>query len=964
MPNSIPPLEILLSLPPCVLGHVPEYNHAAFCDPPETKLGSGGGTAHLLHSAMQRDGAADFRAWLHGSRKLLIHGGGQSRRLPAYAAVGKPLIPLPLMRGVYGQTSDQTLLTFQQAAFERVFNAAPASSVVMIASGDVLLRFGRKLPTFPDADVIALGMDVSPQIAQHFGVFFLSPKQPNECAFFLQKPSPEQIQELSQSHRFLVDTGMWLLSERAVLTLLRKCGWNDAEQKFENDLPRTYELYAEFGLALGSESPVSEPEINALSCAVIPLPQPEFYHLGTSRQLIESVTALQNRLGKEGASLVSGLGSESTIHIQNATVDADLRPAAHSMIWIENAHIPATWTLHSDHVLTNIPDNLWTLDVPTGVCLDMPPLNSMTHILRVYGMDDSFSGRIGDAFTLYLGRPASEWFIRHGMTLEEAGISSDTDIQQAALFPEFLPNHMDNPANFLAWLFDPDPPDEQNANFRTWWLEMPRFSAQQIGAEMNMTRLQEERDAWARKGLMAQMYADDSAFFRMDLGRMAHRFEQLVLVPPMEWSEMLAPMDKTHALMLNATWKRMRGRDDWQQHEDAAFAALRDAILTEARMTPVVPRRAVMEDQIVWGRSPVRLDLAGGWTDTPPYCHEHGGKVVNLAVNLNGQPPVQVFVRLIDSPEFVMRSIDQGREERVSTYDTLDTYTQVGSAFALPKAALALCGFLPRFHAGQTWDSLEHQLQDFGGGLEISLLAAVPAGSGLGTSSILASTILGTLNDVCGLGWDKFVLMERTLMVEQMLTTGGGWQDQAGGLFRGIKLLETVPGIRQEPTVRWLPEHLFAGEYANKVNLLYYTGLTRLAKNILQEIVRGMFLNNRDQLEILRDLEANALATFDAVQRADWNELCECVARNWMLNKRLDSGTNTPGVQAILDCIGDHLAGAKLLGAGGGGYLLMMAKDEDAAARIRQTLIQNPPNAKARFVDFNLSQTGLEVTRS
>ncbi len=65
-----------------------------------------------------------------------------------------------------------------------------------------------------------------------------------------------------------------------------------------------------------------------------------------------------------------------------------------------------------------------------------------------------------------------------------------------------------------------------------------------------------------------------------------------------------------------------------------------------------------------------------------------------------------------------------------------------------------------------------------------------------------------------------------------------------------------------------------------------------------------------------------------------------------------------------MDKTGDYLAGAKLLGAGGGGYLLMMAKDEDTAARIRQILTANPPNAKARFVNFDLSTTGLEVTRS
>ena len=58
------------------------------------------------------------------------------------------------------------------------------------------------------------------------------------------------------------------------------------------------------------------------------------------------------------------------------------------------------------------------------------------------------------------------------------------------------------------------------------------------------------------------------------------------------------------------------------------------------------------------------------------------------------------------------------------------------------------------------------------------------------------------------------------------------------------------------------------------------------------------------------------------------------------------------------------LAAAKLLGAGGGGYLLLFAADEAAAARIRDTLTANPPNPRARFVDFSLSDTGLQVTRS
>jgi galactokinase/mevalonate kinase-like predicted kinase len=246
----------------------------------------------------------------------------------------------------------------------------------------------------------------------------------------------------------------------------------------------------------------------------------------------------------------------------------------------------------------------------------------------------------------------------------------------------------------------------------------------------------------------------------------------------------------------------------------------------------------------------------------------------------------------------------------------------------------------------------------------LSLLSAVPKGSGLGTSSILAATVLAALGDLCGLDWDRNVLFTRTLALEQLLTTGGGWQDQAGAIFRAIKLIETGPGLAQKPALRWLPQHLFERDFANEVILLYYTGLTRLAKNILREIVRGIFLNSPSHLRIIEAIGANAVRASDAIQRCDYAELARVIDRSWQLNQQLDSGTNPPEVQGILARVAKHLAATKLLGAGGGGYLLMFAHDEAAARQIRQTLSNEPPNDRARFVDFSLSETGQQVTRS
>jgi galactokinase/mevalonate kinase-like predicted kinase len=379
---------------------------------------------------------------------------------------------------------------------------------------------------------------------------------------------------------------------------------------------------------------------------------------------------------------------------------------------------------------------------------------------------------------------------------------------------------------------------------------------------------------------------------------------------------------------------------------------------------PCAPLRNAVEDQIVWGRSPIRVDLAGGWSDTPPYCLKHGGAVVNVALELNGQPPVQVFARVTSERQLVIRSIDLGAQTRVEDFQDLEDCAKVGGEFSLAKAALALAGFHPRFSAHTGARSLDQLLGEFGGGLEISLLAATPKGSGLGTSSILSATLLGTLSEVCGLGWNPSEITSRTLVLEQLLTTGGGWQDQAGGIHHGLKMVETSPGLIQRAAVRWLPDHLLAEALNNGTALLYYTGLTRVAKSILQDIVRGMFLNRADTLEILDDISAHARESFDLLHRQSWDDLCCVVRRSWELNCALDPGTNPPEVREILARVADWTAAAKLPGAGGGGYVFLLAKDVEAAVRIRRELTDRPPNPRARFVKMKISPTGFQVTRS
>ena len=935
----------------------------ASSDPVGTPLGSGGGTANLLVEAWRATGSGrSLSDWLQQSGKLVLHAGGQSRRLPAYAPTGKILTPVPVFRWSRGQRLNQTVLDLQVADYERVCRHAGGSFVVMITSGDMILRFARQLPAFPQVDVLGLGMWMAPEKAKDFGVFFASRSHPDELSFFLQKPSAARIRELAVDYLALVDTGMWLLSERAVNVLLQKCGWDPERAEFQGGRAATYELYAQFGLALGCKATAADPEISLLTSAVLPVPEAEFYHFGTNEQMIESVCELQNLVLDESRLGMAGARQHPDQINQNSRFGIAVRRELNHTFWIENSFVPATWNIAKEHVLTGVPENDWELSLPAGVCLDFVPVGVADFAVRVYGFRDRFSGRLGDEGTLWLGKPAREWFAARGLALADCGLDPAEDIQRSPFFAVVPPAQLE--PRFIEWLFAEKP--EANEHFAARWRSLPRLAAAGLSERVNLDRLYAQRAKLRQECVLPMMRNFRwSVFHRLDLDSTAQEFAPSgAELPALEFAPHDDPMGAVHDEMFRAAVKRHRAQPDWPTHEAKAFAHLRETIVREAQLAPAAPRCAVLEDQIVWARSPVRLDLAGGWTDTPPYCLEHGGQVLNVAVDLNGQPPIQVFARLSERPELVLRSIDLGVEERLRSYAELDTFDRPGSPFALAKAALALAGFLPRFHAGPPAKTLVEQLQRFGGGIELSLLSAVPKGSGLGTSSVLAATVLAAISDLCGLGWDKAVLFTRTLALEQLLTTGGGWQDQAGGIFRGVKLIETTPGLAQQPNVRWLPGHLLERDFANRRVLLYYTGITRLAKNILAEIVRGIFLNSPAHLSIIADIGANAEYAATALQRCDYGLLLAAIRRSWELNQRLDSGTNPPPVQAILDRAGADLAAAKLLGAGGGGYLLMFARDDDAGARIRATLTANPPNPRARFVDFQVSETGLQVTRS
>ena len=590
----------------------------------------------------------------------------------------------------------------------------------------------------------------------------------------------------------------------------------------------------------------------------------------------------------------------------------------------------------------------------------MVPLGKERYVLRTYGFSDRFR-ETPDSGGLWMEKPLQEWLDHRRVTPEEAGISFAASIFEAPLFPVLAGEEI---REMLEFMVDSGsgPDGKRMEQIRDQWVRCDRLPAKELIAKADLSTLYQQRQTLKIRSLpVLAENQQTSIFYYLDLEKTAADYREAKLEPPAALPPGEPVIKRINDSMFRA--RVLAGRKEAEKLEKQAFSILREAMTATLKQTPVIPRRNLLDDQILWGRSPVRLDLAGGWTDTPPYCIMEGGRVVNMAVELNGQMPLQVFARPITDHRIVLRSIDLGIKKEIRTFEELLAYDRPGDGFSIPMAALVLAGFGNLF-SGREYPDLASALKEFGCGIEMSLLAAIPKGSGLGTSSNLAATVLGTLSEFCGLNWDKHAISYRTLILEQLLTTGGGWQDQYGGVFEGIKLLETEPGIRQTPGIKWLPEQIFSRKETREMVLLYYTGVTRVARDILGEIVKAMFLNSARHLEIFSEMKQHAGETFEVLLGNDYEGLAEKVAISWELNQRLDEGTNPPVIMNMIGRVDDYLLGYKLLGAGGGGYLLMFAKSPDAALKVRNQLEAHPPNSRARFVDFTISRTGFQVSRS
>uniref|UniRef100_I3JWN3 L-fucose kinase n=1 Tax=Oreochromis niloticus TaxID=8128 RepID=I3JWN3_ORENI len=404
-----------------------------------------------------------------------------------------------------------------------------------------------------------------------------------------------------------------------------------------------------------------------------------------------------------------------------------------------------------------------------------------------------------------------------------------------------------------------------------------------------------------------------------------------------------------------------------RHYEGAGQVLLRKAVMSSQRFISIEQGEVQPLGQWQEVECPARLDLAGGWSDTPPIAFEHGGSVTNVAVKVDGKRPIGARARRISEPRLLLVSYTGARSSGISTetacdsLDDLKDYCQPHAPGALLKAVCVCSGLVSL----TSQHPLGHQLMErWGGGVELHSWSELPTGSGLGTSSILAGALLAAVYRCTSRTYDTDSLIHAVLYLEQILTTGGGWQDQVGGLVGGVKVGRSRGSLPLQVEVERLslPEEFVLA--LEQHLLLVYTGKTRLARNLLQDVVRSWYSRLPSMVQNAQQLVCNSEECARACVDGSLSRLAECLDRSWQQKKLMAPGCEPASVRAMMEALRPLVLGQSLAGAGGGGFLYLLTRKPQQREVVLQVLNNTPGLGDFSVHSVELDRDGLTFLAS
>ncbi len=322
----------------------------------------------------------------------------------------------------------------------------------------------------------------------------------------------------------------------------------------------------------------------------------------------------------------------------------------------------------------------------------------------------------------------------------------------------------------------------------------------------------------------------------------------------------------------------------------------------------------------------MRISFCGGGTDVSPYPEEKGGVVLSTTIDKYAY----ASLRPVDDGTIKVTSLD---------YDIVAKYNAdellYDGELDLVKAAIN------KFGANQ--------------GMELFLHSDAPPGSGLGSSSTMVVCLIGALKHWLKKPLTDYEIAELAYEVERKdLGIKGGMQDQYAATFGGFNFIEFLGKTVVVNPLRIKPDVL------NELNyrlLLCYTGRTRLSARILEHQTESYVKKEERVVKALDALKELTIEMKNALLQGRLNDFGVLLHEAWLNKKNLDANISSSHIDELYEAAREAGAtGGKILGAGGGGYLLVFCPFDK-----KHLIAQRLEELGGQVVEFSFDLDGLQI---
>ena len=883
------------------------------------RVGSGGATLTVLKKIYE------LEQKFHHLRILVIHSGGDSKRTPQYSALGKLFSPVPrvLPDGRSSTLFDEIIIAMSGVA-PRIKEG------MLLLSGDALLLFNPLKINFFLNEAGCITFKERPEVGQRHGVFVSG-----ETGFVkkcLQKKSVEVLKKeaVDENGYVDIDTGAIIFSSPILDSLYALI---DNEDKYFNVVNSKVRLslYIDFMYPLGEEATLEnflkeKPEgemceelievrkkvwdiLRKFKLKQIKMYPAKFIHFGSTPEIMNLMNNDINDYKEIGWSPIvnscsNGTSSYNSIISNNTEINKN--------VYIECSYIKDNVKIGKNVYLSFVEINE-NMVIPDDIIMHGLKQNNGKIVCRILGINDNpkeekLFGK--DISSLPFGLKGNLWnavLYPEYDTMKEAVLSALNIYNIAHNNNGKLDEWKKGNKKSLSSGFN----DADSYSLIEWNNKMINLvkcgkvekyveenkSIDKIKCEFDSNTLNEEQKLWLEEKIKKSNFEKRI--------RLLYYFGEIL-------------------------------HDE--NYINKCFEEIKNTIINESLNSIKYNDTCKIVKDKFEIYLPLRINFSGGWTDTPPYCLENGGSVLNASISLKGLNPIHISIEKIKEKKinFLAKDINESGEfDNINQIQNIkDNKDNENESLSLIQNCLILGGIIPK-EGGNLTEILER----FGSGFSIQWeVISTPRGSGLGTASILIGGILKSLFEFFGIEYNDNIICNKVLEIEQIMGTGGGWQDTIGGLYQGFKVINTEKGVYQNLNIKKINLNKENIEELEKRFLLINTGERRLSRTLLKQVVGRYIGNIEENVKNLNESKNIVNKMIEALEKGSIDDFALLLNEQWNCSLKIIPETTNNLINGIFKQLDEYIDGKMICGPGGGGFLQVILKKGITSDIIKEKL--------------------------